>query len=240
MARLYNATTDRISVGTRDAPSTGSISFWVNPSWAQTDGVDHVFFDNRKAGTAELFRFQKFSDNTLYMGWFTGGVDYRVSVASAGYTLNTGAWNHFAYVWTGGTDSELYLNGASIGTKGTNAVWGGADTARVIGNVVPAAGNTDVRGSMAHVAIYTRRLTADEIVSLAGRAFPSLVAPGALQDFWPLWGVSDPEPNLAGGTAGTLTSVDAADGPGQFMPPPPSFLGLEPEGVPGAYNIASH
>src|SRR5688572_5375631 len=112
MAFTFNDGGDYITIGTVALPTTGSISFWIKPTWAQTDGVEHEFFEvyNGSEG-ANHFVIMKYSDNSLYMGWFTSSVSYRVAVTSANYTLNQNAWNHFVLTWNDTTnETKAFLN----------------------------------------------------------------------------------------------------------------------------------
>lgn len=216
MGRAYGATTDRITAGQRATPSEGSMLLWLYPTWAQDDGVTHVFFDNRSSIGQQNFTFQKFSDNKLYFGWFNTATDYSVVVASAGYTLNQNAWNCFVGRWIPGVGgfTQLWLNGTQIGANATPPVtFSNGLQNRTIGNYFTGTGvNNDARGTMAMLAFWSTRLSDEEIATLAGGAFPTAVG-GAnaggtgngLADFWPLWGQSSPEPNWTLGDTGVST-----------------------------------
>lgn len=113
---------DGVSYGTAAIPTTGSILLWLYPTWAQTDGISHAIGMNLASGN--LFQFIKYSDNSLYCGWYNGS-DGRVIVSSASYTLNQNAWNKFVFTWDSAAPaSKLFLNNVQIGsTNTTNGTW---------------------------------------------------------------------------------------------------------------------
>ena len=214
MARDFTATSDKISCGATTMPATGSLGFWLYPSWSSTDGIEHSLFDQRSA--PNYFTFSKYTDNKLYTGWLVGGVDHRVVVNSGSYTLNTNAWNRFDLVWDDAANlSTLYLNGVSIGTKGT-LVTATITGARTVGNL--AAGGVDARGRIAELAIWNSTLSTGSIAALAKGVSPASVQRSSLTDYFPLIGRDSPEPNLRGGTAGTLTGTAQADHPRVYYP----------------------
>lgn len=181
MAAIFDNTGDVLAVtGVELGNTLGSVSFWFKPTWAQTDATVHslmfLFFD-----ASNQFHFYKYSDNNLYIGFFTAGADHRVTVLNAAYTLNQNAWNHFAITMNDTANlSELWLNGTKIGTKGTLAVFSTAVTPLAVGNeTVPAV---DARGKMAKVGIYNAILSDAQIAALnSGGSVPT-----GLTNYWPL------------------------------------------------------
>lgn len=118
---------DSITIGSGAIPTTGSLCWWVNPSFAQNDGQSHALGLFLLNG-GQLFQTLKFSDNSLNFGWYNNGTDGRVIVANAGYTLNQSAWNKFDMTWDSAAPAtKLYLNNTQIGsTNTTNGTWNSA------------------------------------------------------------------------------------------------------------------
>jgi len=167
--------------------SAGSISMWFYPTWASTDGVEHVLFDARNSGSNNFFNLNKFSDNKLYCGWFTGGVEYRIVVNSGSYTLTQNAWNHVLFTWdSGASNRNMYLNGSNIGGAGTAfSTWATNGRPMVLG--AHDGGDHPANGRIAEFAIYNVELTTTnyEVQRLAKRLAPPCVKRG-LQLYLPL------------------------------------------------------
>lgn len=212
MARSFGATTDRITQGSVAIPTTGSLSLWVFPNWAQADSVDHVFFDVRIVPATSLFTIQKYLDNTIYAGWYTSSAEYRVSVASASYTLNQSRWNHFCLTWDDVANvTKLYLNGSQIGSStATLVTWSTATRVRYIGNYNPGESDKNLDGRIAEVAIWSHAHAADDITALSKGYSADQVCRASLVDYLPLVGRGNPEPNRRSGDPGTISSGTAA------------------------------
>lgn len=169
MAVICNESGERY-VYTGDAnfviPTTGTLSLWMKPTWVQADNAWHFFFGHRTDDN-NIFSAEKFSDNNLYWGWKTGGVDHRVAVLNANYTINQNQWNHFALTWDdSANETKLYLNGTEIGTQ--------VATLTTFSATNPTIGSrgddpSNMEGSIAEVAVWSRVLAADELAALNKR-----------------------------------------------------------------------
>lgn len=221
MARAFTST-DVLDQGTAALPlTTGTLALWFMPTWAQTDSVDHMLFVVQSGGNYWII--EKYSDNALYGGWYG-------AAATGTYTLTEDAWNHLAVTWTSAPLITLYVNGASVATSAT----GGFDSAgitRALG--ARANGTTSSEGSVAEYGVWAAALDAAEVAALAKGASPALVRPAALEDYLLLAGRASPEPNVWGGTAGTLTGTAYADHPRIYRPAGPLALGV-PTAAPAA------
>jgi hypothetical protein len=124
---------DSITIGTGAIPTTGSLSWWVKPAFAQNDGTSHAL--GLHINNGNLFSTLKYTDNTIYMGWYNGS-EGRVAVANANYTLTQNAWNKFDLTWDSAAPAtKLYLNGSQIGsTNTTNATWNTAGSGAEYGH----------------------------------------------------------------------------------------------------------
>jgi hypothetical protein len=217
LSRNFTADTDYITQGTVAIPLIGSIAFWLYPSWAQTDAADHLLYDT----SSDNFLFEKYSDSNLYCGWSS------TQIVTGSYTLNQNAWNLFVLTWdTGAVEEKLYLNGSQIGSTVAFAPGASFDTTgqtRIIGNASDFS--RSARGRMAEYAIWDAALTAAEVLSLNARLSPVFIRPGNLTDYLPLFANASPEPNLFGGSAGTISSGTAkADHPPMIYASSPQVL----------------
>lgn len=210
MSRSFAASTDLITQGSAAIPTTGSLSFWLYPTWAYNDGANHGFFDVfNSAGGTFLFRLEKNDvDSKFFCGWYNNGTDTRVVVLASGLLQNS--WNHICLTWTSGGTTTLYLNGTSIGTAGSTSTWSTAGTSRIVGNYTSGGHSTNDR--IAEVGLWNVALSSSDVTNLynsgANAKLPSEVQNGNLVDDLPLWGISSPEPNLvSSGTTGTLTGT---------------------------------
>ncbi len=75
-----------------------------------------------------------------------------------------------------------------------------------IGNQATGPSGARWNGSLAHVAYWSRALSAHEVVGLAAGMLPSHLGP---DHYWPLWGADSPEfdQGLAAHVSGTLTGT---------------------------------
>ena len=135
-----------------------------------------------------------------------GGSQTAVS-ATTNYALNS--WHHAAYTSTSALGT-IYLDG---GGKNTVVPVGGAGS--FPGTTTPVTGGAaQLRffdGRIAEFAMWTAVLTDAEILALAKGIPPSQIRRNSLVLYWPLWGVSSPEPDLGGNRNGTVTGATLAD-----------------------------
>ena len=69
-----------------------------------------------------------------------------------------------------------------------------------------------LNGRLAEAAIHTAALSAGEMLALSRGVRPTRVRPQSLAGYWPLWGLSSPEPDLSGSANnGTLHGTSQAD-----------------------------
>ncbi len=150
--------------------SAGTIVCWCKPTFAADDS-SRRFLWGANGGAVGGVGFQRFTDNTWYVGWLTGSGDHRVVVADSATNLLQNDWNFYGFTWNGTTGSVLYhgtrtLAPASIGTNATATV-------TATGTQEMAWGNFDRGGSLgigagsgiADMAVFLRTFTAEEMVA---------------------------------------------------------------------------
>jgi hypothetical protein len=99
--------------------SAGSFAFWARPANIAASGIREFSF-GATDNAANEFAFQHFSDNNLYVGWFSGGVDHRVIISATTAGWSQGTWSRWTLTWINGGACVLYRDGKSIGS--TNSI----------------------------------------------------------------------------------------------------------------------
>lgn len=111
----------------------------------------------------------------------------RLSITTTGINLNNGNWRHVAFVWDRTLDAnaqKLYVDGA-LATQGTaSAAWIMGQNVVRMGRAIDGFWGSLV-GDMADIAIWSAKLTAEEIARLAGRCSPGYIRPRSLELFVP-------------------------------------------------------
>lgn len=224
MSYLFNSNTDVIDAGSaiEIGVDSGLLTFWLYPTWAQSDGVEHPLIDVRNAGANNYFTINKFSDNKLYAGWLTSGAEYRVSVASGSYTLNQNAWNCIQCLWNINTpETRLRLNGTEIGavTSGLS-VWSTSGRNFTIG-AISGVLTVNAAGKIAEVSLFRyagSAVDSNHVAALAAGVSPLLIGRTNQTYYWPL--VANGAQVIAFGTPtpATLTNVTVDAHPRVYAP----------------------
>lgn len=134
-----------------------TISFWVKASSATSAAI---YIAEGFSGTGELIIYPcENSSGTARCRVWRGGNDI-VGPASHAF----GAWAHIVYVVRSSTDRELYVNGVSRGTASAPLSLGGSITHVDVGGA--ADYGQFFNGDMDDVRIYTRALSAHDVIAL--------------------------------------------------------------------------
>ncbi len=168
LSALQFSGTNNVTRASFQVPATGSVAFWHKPAVAFNSSTDVVIFDVVSGGT--FFRFQKYSDNNFYCGFFDGS-EHRVSLAASAGNWPNGTWAHYCLTWTSGGSTTLYCNGSSIGTNAVAVPAIGSSTLYVGSYATSSSGTT---GSVDDFRVYSRVLSLAEVGDLV--TFPG-VAP---------------------------------------------------------------
>lgn len=226
MARSFNGTSDAIDCnvtgGVLDLANNAAFSFvaWFNTTTVA--GPYQTIAGKIYSGTDTPYAF---SINTgavnhrLGVGSYNGTVHGVVAITS--FVANT--WHHYYADYDGAT-WHLYLDGVSIGssTDATGPVHASTDF-----QIGQANGGQLMSGSLADLAMFNGPLTAGEIAALASGMRPPQIRTHTLLGYWPLDGLSSPEPDLSGNkNNGTLTGTAFAPGPpiALFTPRAPQLI----------------
>ena len=201
---------------------------WFYPNWAQGDSVDHLIMSNIITGPSRGFTIEKFTDNSLYIGWINT-TSYRVVVLTANYTLTQSAWNHFLFTWDDvANETKAYLNGSQIGSTVATLILPSQTDSVIIGNHPLGTGSLNADGRIAEVAFWNEILNPGDRQKLSNYVRPSQIKPGSLVNYWSLDpGNLSPEPDAgSGNNDGTVENATQADhppmtnNPGGGGPPP--------------------
>lgn len=219
MSRLFTeaAGADRVAFGNTALPVIGSVACWIYPLNLQSDALSYVYFAVQ-TDASNLFKLEKISDARFVAGWYSNA-DYRVFVPAGTYTFTQNAWNLVVCTWDDtANQSILYINNTLAGSPAAALVTHSTTGAKTIGNATaPDVNNSNCR--VAEVAIWNRVLTSTERGNLNSFSPANVAAPSGLVDYLPLIGDTSPEPNLAGGTVGTVTGTTQAAHPPMVTTP---------------------
>lgn len=208
MARSFNGTSDNIRVDGAvviggSSFSTFSLAFWVN---AATPASQRGIYSEGNSGSAGSNFWWVFANTNGKIHWTinnTSGTN--VLTQDSNTSVFDSTWHHCGFTMDASGNWVMYIGGAS--DKSGAAVNGACTPNRAaIGELVRSGTGNFFSGSIAHLATWTRTLTAGEMASLAAGLPPTHI--GALH-YWPLWGKDSPEPDLGTGThtTGTVTGT---------------------------------
>lgn len=184
MARLFDATTDRLSNTTFPAVTTaaGTIFTRVKPNWNYNDSAIHVIWHHGNAShptVDECPIFQKFSDNNIYIGFNNAGSgDQRIAISGSGCFSN-GVWQNHLFTWNDSANELFYYcDNTQMGTR-TSALTPFGNVGLCVGNYLlswDVGKNLD--GSLAEYARWNRTLTSTERSALQATGDPASVPEG--------------------------------------------------------------
>lgn len=130
----------------------------------------------------------------------------------------TSAWHNFVATldWSGSGNNMLaYLDGVQCGATGVTNIAAivSLGASMWIGGSPASFGNgpaTHFTGHIAETAIWSARLSAGEVQSLATGQSPANVQRANLVGYWPLLGLASPEPDLSGNLISAALTGTAA------------------------------
>lgn len=230
MARLFNGTTDKISIAAAagvNPASSYTISCWFYPVVVQGAGTYGTVYGQANASGNSNYFIGLSGVTGGKLGWYTENSTAIVDPGLA--TLTAGNWYNLVLTFNPSSSPGFFtfVNGVSDGTGNTGVVsaWG---------TNVTSFGYTDKAGvaslfnnqRLEDWAIWNVVLTAREIAALAAGARPGKIRPLALGAWLPFDGLQSPEPDLSGNkNNGTLTGTALAFGaPVMMFTPRSPFL----------------
>lgn len=177
-------TTDYFDTGLRVSSGSGTIVFRAYPAAAYNSASIEMLWGAYQASPSVEFSCQKYSDNNLYFGWTSGGVDGRVVVAASASNWAQNQWQTYALVWSS-AGSVLYRNGVQIGSTAT-----AAPAAALNANINlfnrNGAGIALASGTkIGQWAYFNRALTGGEVAALYAQPY-DLFLPSSVRRFYGL------------------------------------------------------
>jgi hypothetical protein len=195
-----------------------TVATWVNLTTVPGAGLVYslVNKDNPAAGDSD---YQLLVNNGVFgagLGWTVlfdqGGGHHYTNLA---VTMNAGTWYHLAGVWDGTAKNlYLYVNGALVGTQNFPGINPDANSGNplVIGSQ-NSGGNNWTNGTLDDVRVYSRALTATDVMTLYTSTGPwSGDITTGLIHYWKLdeaAGVTTGIADAAAAETGTMTGAGA-------------------------------
>lgn len=117
-ARSFNGSNQVLASALTDISfASGSIAFWHNPTTTYNSSTIQIPWSQQTSSLGGECSFQHYSDNNLYIGWWSGSVNgNRIVIAASATNWRQNQWDHFVYIWTP-TTQTLYQNGVSIASN---------------------------------------------------------------------------------------------------------------------------
>jgi len=190
------------------APLT--VCAWVRTNNLAQDQVALSLSDKDLTNHFFQLRFNS-GGNNVHWGTRSGGDPIQVAATSTNVSVNT--WHHYTGVEAATDDRRVYLDGGGKGTNSGIRTPVGLDRT-TIGRAGDATPTREMRGDIAHVAIWNIALTDLEIAILAAGISPLCIQRDALIGYWPVGGQS-PELDVVGGINLTINGT-----PAQSQEPP--------------------
>lgn len=188
--------------------------------WARTndDTIDQTCFSINDVDTANnqwMLRFRGDSVGDPINFSCKAGGTAASAVTTTGFTANT--WAHVCGVEASATDRRVFINGGSKGTNATSRTPSGIDNV-AIGRNGDSTPDGYFSGDIAAAAIWNVALADADVALLALGVSPFLVHPESLVFYPPLIGRYNPEIDIRGGYAMTVTGAVASPHPRMFYP----------------------
>ncbi len=210
MSRDFDGVDDLINCGTAGLDNKAPFTVACH-CFPDTQGEANVgrFVDKGSATTGWQFHISA-TNRVRFNHAYTGATPTDLELSSVNNSIVLDKWQFVAMTWDGSptaTNAHLYVDGQetayavttdAVGTKGDDAA-----LPFLIGNSIAAARTFD--GALAHVMFYGKVLTPGEMRQI--RFFPASIT-DRLLGYWPLRGISSPEPDYSGlGNHGLLTGT---------------------------------
>lgn len=216
MARSFNGTSDKIAANAAHSFSEQaafSVSFWaLVPAGSQHGSI---YTETRSTSSAPWIDINYNSavnsaNIIVQIRNDAGGTQQLSSTfrSSGSPSFADGNWHHYVFTQDGSGNYATYCDGI-VGPSGSYTPGTTTIDQLTIGCWQGNGASQFFHGSIAHVAKWSRKLSAGEAAALGAGTLPSHFGP---DHYWPLFGVDSPEPDIgtATHTSGTLTGTSAA------------------------------
>ncbi len=198
IARTFTSTNYLKLDSPPDAGQVGSLFIKCKPAWNSGDNADHMMWAYQTSTGDKIFVFEKYLDNTIYAGFWTGSPvnEARVIIPDTGM-FTAGTWGNWLITWdTSATPvTNLYHDTTLVGSSNvffvmpsfTGGALGIGNQATTIG-----AGTSPFNGDLAERARWNRVLNSGERANLAAGLGPGCI-PSGLVHWVRILGDTSPE-----------------------------------------------
>jgi len=155
--------------------------------------------------------------NSFYCEMFVSGTTMQAFVNCSGGgvaktgvgVIPAGVWTHMAFTYDSTNGLNLYVNGVSVGTSAAQGTILQSSTASLyIGSEPSSLSGNAFTGNITDAAVWNSGLSSAQILSLANGSKRPLDLSSGLVGYWPLSGLSSPEPDKSGNNNnGTVTGT---------------------------------
>lgn len=148
--------------------SSGTVSWWQNPTAAFNSGVIREMWSQEQSVSPQIpeFSCQVFSDNNWYCGFNATSDDDRVTLAASTANWVQNQWQMYTLTWSSGGNTVLYRNGIQIGIKSGGTTPNSPLEGMTVGGNTDFLSSTEFPGSIDDFRIYNRVLSVNEIAQL--------------------------------------------------------------------------
>lgn len=194
-----------------------SISAWVKllrtlPGTSTWFGI-LTKYNPTSAQRAYLFAVAPSNKHTFWLS--DNGSSSEILAATTAFDSgDLGTWFHLVFTADASRNYNFYRNGSGdgSGTVTKTSIFAGTATSQIGAGI--NGGDFEFDGQLAEVAAWNVELTANEVAAMANGYSTARTRPGSFLGYWPILGVSDPEPDLSGNANnGVLSGATSADHP---------------------------
>jgi hypothetical protein len=168
-----------------DWGNQGTVFCTITPAWDYNDGVQHQLFVKAKAAfDGNGFLFAKGTGSITYVGWFTGGSDYRL--VESGGVFGAGRTDNHLFLWNTATPlTQYWWNGTlRIPSSAPFTVPTGV-THFTLGCLFNTTTSESGNATYAEFGRWNRQLSNEEVAILQATGCP-LNIPNGLRQYHPL------------------------------------------------------
>lgn len=191
---------NRLNVGDVSAIDITGTALTIS-LWAYLDtvagGVYRDLVGKAQGGSLATIQYELRITSGGKLEFYTGNGSTATATLTAA-NGPTGAWAHIVARQSGtGADAlRIYVNNTLAASGSTSISIANLGHSLMFGSRVDNDGTVD--GRMAHIGIWNAALTTEEIEALSKGLPPSRIRPTNLKGYWPLLGLSSPEPDMSG------------------------------------------
>jgi len=191
-----------------------SVECWVNANDFTDDGSGLLYIAAYNVGSGGSnegwwLLLNRTNSNSLEFGSWDG-VDHKAAWgANPGVTWTTGTWHHLTGSWDGTNTWKIYFDGVQkASSTDTQGPCSGANGPFAIGAFYNGTAGRFFFGRVAESTVRNVALTDREVAALAAGVLTRRVRPASIIGYWPLAGLTSPEPDLSG-NANNLTLTNS-------------------------------